>query len=418
MADKVKFVKCNKDKYDSIEKDDHTVYFILDEGKIYQGTVLVSNSKQDFVIHEDNYLLLSSSPYDMPLGEHVCYIDDETELLHSPTLSTSGNAPGILRSIRQSNNIYTSVQLWIAPERTIYLRFPDPEAPEDWGGWDKIETTESVRDIVHRSEQSIIGAPTEDFAVTSIYDAVLYTNELVNSSVAQALTDSKSYTDQELATFDFIKIVQVLPETGLPNRFYFVPKQDPQTQDLFDEYAWVNKGTTESPDYGWEWITTKQIEVDLTNYTTVDKVEELMLERSKKEHEIGSLYVSMNSTNPAQIFGFGTWNLIAKNRFLVGAGDAYEAGDTGGEETVTLSTTQVPEVEGIITMHNGMVATNVHTVGGCFTADVTREKYIAQGDGTAGAASVGQIKFSNGGNNEAHNNMPPYLAVYIWQRTA
>lgn len=416
MTDTVKFVRCNQDKYDSIEKDDSTLYFILDKGKIYQGTVLVSNSKQDFVIHEDNYLHLSSSPYDMPLGEHACYIDDEIELLHSPTLSTFGNAPGILRSIRQPNSIYISVQIWITPERTIYLRFPDPEYPEYWGGWDKVETTESVRDIVRRSEQSIIGAPTEDFAVTSIYDAVLYTNEIVNSSVAQALIDSKSYTDQELATFDFIKIGP-LPETGLPNRFYFVPKQETQTQDLFDEYAWVNRGTTEEPDWDWEWITTKQIEVDLTNYTTINKVEELILERSKKEHEVGSLYVSMNSTNPAQIFGFGTWALIAKNRFLVGAGDDYEAGATGGEASHKLTAAELPKQNGTISTHGTYSGSPIAAVTGVFGARHTvSDKYM--NGSTSGHSSIDVIEYGNGGEDKAHNNLPPYLAVYIWQRTA
>ena len=69
---------------------------------------------------------------------------------------------------------------------------------------------------------------------------------------------TKTYVDTELATFDFIKVVDTLPEVGLPNRIYFVPKSDTQTQDLFDEYAWINDK--------WEWITTKQIEVDLTPY--------------------------------------------------------------------------------------------------------------------------------------------------------
>lgn len=69
---------------------------------------------------------------------------------------------------------------------------------------------------------------------------------------------TKEYVDNELATFDFIKVVDELPEEGLPNRFYLVPKEDNQTQDFFDEYIWAN-GT-------WEWLTTKQIEVDLTPY--------------------------------------------------------------------------------------------------------------------------------------------------------
>ena len=69
---------------------------------------------------------------------------------------------------------------------------------------------------------------------------------------------TKDYVEQEIATFDFIKIVEALPEQGLPNRTYFVPKTDQQTNDLYDEYMWVNSK--------WEFVGTRQIEVDLTNY--------------------------------------------------------------------------------------------------------------------------------------------------------
>lgn len=69
---------------------------------------------------------------------------------------------------------------------------------------------------------------------------------------------TKDYVEQEIATFDFIKIVEELPETGLPNRTYFIPKAEQQTNDLYDEYMWVNNA--------WEFVGTRQIEVDLTNY--------------------------------------------------------------------------------------------------------------------------------------------------------
>ena len=86
-----------------------------------------------------------------------------------------------------------------------------------------------------------------------------YTGAEVDSLLDKAsVSASTEYVDNEIATFDFIKIVDTLPTTGLPNRIYFVPKADTQTQDLFDEYAWINDK--------WEWITTKQIEVDLTDY--------------------------------------------------------------------------------------------------------------------------------------------------------
>lgn len=228
---------------------------------------------------------------------------------------------------------------------------------------------------------------------------------------------TKEYVEHEIATFDFIKVVDTLPELGLENRFYMVPKNDTQTQDLFDEYVWINKGTEENPNYGWEWVTTKQIEVDLTNYTTIDKVEEMILERSKKDHEVGSLYISMNSTNPAQIFGFGTWNLIAKNRFLVGAGDDYEAGATGGEAAHTLTAAELPKQNGTISTHGTYAGSPIAAVTGVFGARHTVSSKYMSGS-ASGANSIDVIEYGNGGKDQAHNNLPPYLAVYIWQRTA
>lgn len=86
---------------------------------------------------------------------------------------------------------------------------------------------------------------------------------------------SKEYVNNEIANFDFIKVVDVLPETGLPNRIYFIPKQDTQTQDLFDEYVWVNNT--------WEWITTKQIEVDFSDYYNKDETTELLNNKANND---------------------------------------------------------------------------------------------------------------------------------------
>lgn len=82
--------------------------------------------------------------------------------------------------------------------------------------------------------------------------------ELINGKQDEGDYATKDYVEQEIANFDFIKIVTKLPETGLVNRTYFVPKTDTETNDLYDEYMWV--------DDKWELIGTKQIEVDLTDY--------------------------------------------------------------------------------------------------------------------------------------------------------
>lgn len=208
--------------------------------------------------------------------------------------------------------------------------------------------------------------------------------------------------EQEIATFDFIKVVDVLPETGLENRFYMVPKDDIQTQDLFDEYVWINQGTEEEPSWGWEWVTTKQIEVDLTNYTTLDKVEELLLEKSKREHGVGSLYLSMSATNPSEIFGFGEWELISKNSFLIGAGDTYSAGDIGGEATHLLTIDEMPS--------------HTHTFQATHWVDRTGD--IKDSSNTEYIDYEKDRQTQPTGGSQPHNNLPPYLAVYMWQRIA
>lgn len=53
MADtQVNFVRCSQAKYDDLEKDDNTIYFILDKGKIYQGLVLVGETSNSLTWEE------------------------------------------------------------------------------------------------------------------------------------------------------------------------------------------------------------------------------------------------------------------------------------------------------------------------------------------------------------------------------
>ena len=58
-------------------------------------------------------------------------------------------------------------------------------------------------------------------------------------------------------------------------------------------------------------------------------------------YPIGSIYMSVNSTNPGTLFG-GTWSQL-KDRFLLGAGNTYTNGNTGGAATVTLTVNRMPK---------------------------------------------------------------------------
>lgn len=116
-------------------------------------------------------------------------------------------------------------------------------------------------------------------------------NRQIPSNVSELNNDlqyaTQDYVDNEIATFDFIKVVDTLPEQGLENRIYFVPKADSQTKDLFDEYAWINNK--------WEWITTKQLDVDLTPYYKKTEVYNKS-EIDTEINEINSALSGINST--------------------------------------------------------------------------------------------------------------------------
>ena len=114
-------------------------------------------------------------------------------------------------------------------------------------------------------------------------------------------------------------------------------------------------------------------------------------------YPVGSIYMSVNSTSPATLFG-GTWEQI-QDTFLLSAGSTYTAGDTGGEATHTLTVDEIPS-------HNHSYSastTNSNHSGG------DGYHYLAQNYGTT---------TGNTGGGLAHNNMPPYLVVYMWKRTA
>lgn len=140
-------------------------------------------------------------------------------------------------------------------------------------------------------------------------------------------------------------------------------------------------------------------------------------------YPIGSIYMSVNESNPATLFG-GIWVQL-KDRFLLGAGDTYTNGATAGESTCTLTVEEIPS-------HNHAMNSNgIHTHGvqGYWrsydtTATAKVISYEKVSDDTASSStpvlSSGSHKHTilNTGGGIAHNNMPPYLVVYMWKRTA
>ena len=114
-------------------------------------------------------------------------------------------------------------------------------------------------------------------------------------------------------------------------------------------------------------------------------------------YPVGAIYISTVATSPATLFGFGTWEQI-QDRFLLAAGSTYSAGATGGEATHTLTVDEMPKHSHGIQLTSKATASGTDYVRVSSTGDVTSNLISETGGG------------------QAHNNMPPYLSVYVWQR--
>ena len=132
----------------------------------------------------------------------------------------------------------------------------------------------------------------------------------------------------------------------------------------------------------------------------VDDIENKIL---NKTYPVGSIYMTMDNTNPSSTIG-GTWEKI-EGRFLLGSSDNYALNTTGGEATHTLTVNEMPS-------HNHSLPAAIVNAG------------YGGSPATSAAGHDYGFKYnyvaytgSNGGS-QPHNNMPPYLVVNIWKRTA
>lgn len=123
-------------------------------------------------------------------------------------------------------------------------------------------------------------------------------------------------------------------------------------------------------------------------------------------YPIGSIYMSTDTTNPQSRFT-GTYWLPIYNRFLLGAGDTYKAGKMGGEATHRLTRSEIPSHyhDEYLGNDGGPDSAPSGYSGWPNVAYASNKTWWATGSKTSPA-----------GGDEAHNNMPPYLAVYMWRR--
>jgi len=145
-------------------------------------------------------------------------------------------------------------------------------------------------------------------------------------------------------------------------------------------------------------------------------------------YPVGAVFIAVVSTNPSSLLGFGTWAAFGTGRMLIGIdgsdSDFDTVEETGGAKTVTLSASQIPEHT-----HN-LYSTNYQggddaawandatdgLISGNNINRVPRSSSANSGKGARLTGATAQELGTSGGS--AHDNMPPYIAVYMWKRTA
>ena len=117
---------------------------------------------------------------------------------------------------------------------------------------------------------------------------------------------------------------------------------------------------------------------------------------------VGELYISTSPENPSSRFG-GAWRQI-KDTFLLASGDIFVAGSTGGEIEHTLTVDEIPSHAHTYKRH----AFDRNDADPDTGEDVygANNKTLNAHEGTTGYVGGGL----------AHNNMPPYLSVYVWEK--
>lgn len=166
-----------------------------------------------------------------------------------------------------------------------------------------------------------------------------------------------------------------------------------------------------------------------------------------KVYPVGSIYMSVVNNSPANFIG-GTWVALNEGRVLIGANSTYTAGKIGGEFTHKITVAELPA-------HNHSANTasagaHTHTASTNSTGDHTHNyvcyktaeavynigggSHIMNTSSTLATTSAGAhshtvtiasadahthtVTVNNTGSGSAMNNMQPYLAVYMWKRTA
>lgn len=256
---------------------------------------------------------------------------------------------------------------------TVQYRYKSSSS-SSWGSWTNISNVTKNSDGTYSATATISG-----LSYTDTYNFEARVTDKINTVY------SKEYTGKSLPVFDWSKDdfnfnvpVSILSPADSNN-----PTTKQYVDDLTNTISLAVQDNTDN-------IAALSNQISNIKSTIFDDI-----------YPVGSIYMSVNDTNPANLFG-GTWTQL-KDRFLLGAGSTYTNGSTGGSATQKLSAANLPSHT-----HPQYVATN----GGSTSANLDYNGWVSNGKAVAQGIPTGAT-----GQGTKFDIMPPYLVVYMWQRT-
>ena len=210
------------------------------------------------------------------------------------------------------------------------------------------------------------------------------TSITANTSVKMYLTDAGGVKAQSKASGSITVIRDSVPTKAIP---YEYEVEETSAEGLFEVInAYVPAVPTK----------TSELTNDSGFITAADIGNAL--------YPVGSIYMSVNNTNPSTFFG-GTWVSWGAGRVPVGVDtndtDFATVEQTGGEKTHTLTVSEMPS--------------HKHTVEAIGSGTTQQELTAFNVSTTSGIDSYAGTDFTGGG--QAHNNLQPYITCYMWKRT-
>jgi len=132
-------------------------------------------------------------------------------------------------------------------------------------------------------------------------------------------------------------------------------------------------------------------------------------------YPVGSIYINASvSTNPATLFGFGTWTAFGAGRVMVGLNASDSSFDTleetgGSKDAVVVSHTHSVSDPG----HSHTIGFQNHTID----QNAGSAGLVRQGTSNTSTQTTG-ISINSTGDSATNANLQPYIVVYMWKRTA